>query len=68
MKKILIVVFLMMIFSADCYAMTFSSPMKVGVVSDYRVVDGGYEFKNAVNNSGIIYDWQNRKCYKKMSS
>lgn len=64
MKKFFGVFFVLVFFSAECFAMTFSQPMKIGVVSDYGVVGGGYEFKNAVNNSGIMYTWQKRKCYK----
>lgn len=64
MKKIFLILFVLTIFSVDCLAMTFSQPMKIGIVSDHGVVGGGYEFKNAVHNSGIVYDWQKHKCYK----
>ena len=64
MKKIFLILAALIIFSSSCFAMTFSQPVKIGVVSDYGIVGGGYEFNNAVNNSGILYDWQNRKCYK----
>ena len=65
MKKIFLILFVLTIFSTDCVAMTFSHPMKIGYVADYGVVGGGYEFENAVNNSGIMYSWQNHnKCYK----
>lgn len=54
MKKILGVLFLLMIFSVNCFAMTFSQPIKTGF-SVRRLQTGGMAIINATQNDGDFY-------------
>ena len=49
MKKILVILGALMIFSSNCFAMTFSQPEKIGTVGYSAAPNGGVEIVGATN-------------------
>ena len=64
MKKFFGLLLMSMMIASNCLAMTFSQPVRVGCVEAYGIVGGGYKIKDAVHNSGTLYESKNEKYYK----
>ena len=54
-KKVFGILFLMMIFSANCFAMSFSQPVKTGFKIIKTQAGGGMIVENATQNNGDFY-------------
>lgn len=54
MKRFISLLIILMAMTSTCLAMTFSQPVKLGRVSDYREANEGYEIVGATDNSGSI--------------
>lgn len=70
MKKILGLLAVFLMISANCFAMNFSQPVEIGWIgiSQARGTAGGFCFKNETSNSGdyyTVYEKNNKNSYGK---